>query len=148
MHYQLTLGEDYPRYRLIIRYCDWVITAPLMQWLLDFRGHPSELQLLRKRFLLTQGCFVLAFWSEMCEYPPSRLLLMFVTCGTGYTSLSFWDRHKSVEPIVSSIVKIVTCIYVFVYCMFLLEGWQQTRDHFFAILDASCKMAFVLHMLV
>jgi bacteriorhodopsin len=148
LHYYMETSEDDRSKRAVIRFVDWIVTAPLMRmqlYAIEGRGNEEEV---KRMFVSTQGFMVFSLWAELTPYTELRFILGVISIVLANYSIVIIQTRpipSAMEDICRHIMVLYTLVYVSV-----LGGPQTyiTREVLFALMDTTVKTLFVAYLWV
>lgn len=148
LHYYMEARESDQTKRAVIRFVDWIVTAPLMRMQIYTVEGRSNDEGLKRMFIATQGFMVLSLWAELTPYSEMRFVLGVVSILLANYSVVIVQAHPT-PTTMDHVCRHIMVLYTVVYASAV--GGQRvyiTREMLFAIMDTVVKSLFVVWLLV
>jgi bacteriorhodopsin len=142
VHYYMESHEDDHLRRTVIRFVDWIVTAPLMRLQIHtLQGTATDL-VLHRMFLSTQTFMVLSLWAELSSHLEVQFVLTIIGLLVANYSLVIVENPST--AMMNRITRIIMIAYTVVY-LGLIGGHKlwHVREIMFAIMDAMVKSVFI-----
>ncbi len=147
LHYSLLSYHPLTSHRILLRFVDWIVTAPLIRCqalMIESKRHIQTT--INKVYITSQVFMVLSLWAELSPWVFPRHVCFLLSLFAAQISASIDDGHS---PKATRAILLIMAVYTIVYVMgFLVDGLRDAREHVFVVLDTTTKTVFVTWLIL